>query len=363
VRAVLAWSQLILLLAILLRFGGSGATERAVASRPLDVMAFSHADRVGIATDLLTTRYGITDGVLADDRVFRLNGGPPGLRVLSVKPGFELGRFRNHDFSEQPESVDSFDRFVSSRPKDSLLVLCVRSTWMPEQDAQAATLRRTLATLGARTSPWEGGSWCLLSLRLADGWVALAESHSKTWTTSLAFSVDPDLRRYRGYEAAVVQGALSSAIRLDLWKELSSSEYDPRFTSSLKAANVGALGLPAILAKPPRGPPVKISRFNHILWKDMRLGESPIFSAKLGLRKSAEQPADGVIFSLWVDGEMFRQRRLLPAKQPATPTWTPWTVNLSAFAGQTVDFELRVHPRGDPRADLALWGQPTLEWK
>jgi len=77
-------------------------------------------------------------------------------------------------------------------------------------------------------------------------------------------------------------------------------------------------------------------------------------------------PGDGVAFAVYVTSEQSTQQvfstYIDPKHNKADRRWHPHTVDLSAYAGQTVTlvFETSTGPAGDYRYDWAGWGQPRL---
>jgi len=77
-------------------------------------------------------------------------------------------------------------------------------------------------------------------------------------------------------------------------------------------------------------------------------------------------PGDGVAFAVYVVSEQGARQvfstYIDPTHNKADRRWHPHTVDLSAYAGQTVTlvFETSTGPAGDYRYDWAGWGQPRL---
>jgi hypothetical protein len=93
------------------------------------------------------------------------------------------------------------------------------------------------------------------------------------------------------------------------------------------------------------------------------------FSASLGLREDAwTTPGDGVLFMVGVsDGKHFDELFNLvinPYGNPADRHWYPVSLDLSQYAGQTVDLICNTYsgPPGhdDRRGDFALWAAPRI---
>lgn len=90
----------------------------------------------------------------------------------------------------------------------------------------------------------------------------------------------------------------------------------------------------------------------------------------VGMKPEAwTQEGDGVLFFVGVsDGRTFEQlveQYVNPFGNPGDRKWIPVWVDLSAYAGETIDliFNTRNSRPGapdDPRNDLALWGAPEI---
>ena len=90
----------------------------------------------------------------------------------------------------------------------------------------------------------------------------------------------------------------------------------------------------------------------------------------VGMKPEAwTQEGDGVLFFVGVsDGRSFETlftHHVNPFGNPGDRRWIPVWVDLSAYAGETIDliFNTRSSQPGagdDPRNDLALWGSPEI---
>ena len=88
------------------------------------------------------------------------------------------------------------------------------------------------------------------------------------------------------------------------------------------------------------------------------------------------QPGDGIAFTIYIESDPGTQhetrntRQLFstyidPKQNEASRRWHPYTIDLSTYAGQTINviFETDAGPAGDYRYDWAGWGAPRLlEW-
>ncbi|MFC2036375.1 tetratricopeptide repeat protein [Chloroflexota bacterium] len=81
---------------------------------------------------------------------------------------------------------------------------------------------------------------------------------------------------------------------------------------------------------------------------------------------SWDQPGDGVTFAIYVESDQAVKQifstYIDPKQDAAARRWHPHTVDLEAYAGQTVTivFETGTGPAGDYRFDWAGWGAPRL---
>jgi tetratricopeptide (TPR) repeat protein len=82
--------------------------------------------------------------------------------------------------------------------------------------------------------------------------------------------------------------------------------------------------------------------------------------------ESWEQPGDGVAFAVYVESQQGMEQvfssYIDPKHEESDRRWHPHTVDLGAYAGQTVTIVLETTggPAGDSRFDWAGWGTPRL---
>ncbi|MFA7691409.1 MAG: hypothetical protein WCX86_00770 [Candidatus Hydrogenedentales bacterium] len=91
------------------------------------------------------------------------------------------------------------------------------------------------------------------------------------------------------------------------------------------------------------------------------------FTAFLALQpvNPGEPPSDGVLFRVYAapfDDSEVETGTLLFERFTDTLTWEPITVDLSAYAGESMRLQLETHPgpNKDTTCDRALWGAPSL---
>lgn len=92
-----------------------------------------------------------------------------------------------------------------------------------------------------------------------------------------------------------------------------------------------------------------------------------IFTCALAMNKVAagEPPSDGAFFRVYAlpfDAPDGQKGALLYELHTDSQTWVPVTVDLSAYAGQSVRLQLETHPgpKNDTTCDRALWGDPMV---
>ncbi len=137
------------------------------------------------------------------------------------------------------------------------------------------------------------------------------------------------------------------------------SPYPEIEAFSVYDATIGGETKRAVYARPP----------GRIIWKVTPPPASEL-KASLGLRmESWVQEGNGVVFRIGVsDGRHYTEllkRHVNPYSAPDDRRWIPVDIDLSPFAGKTVDiiFNTDPSPQGVPadgRNDLALWGEPTV---
>jgi hypothetical protein len=101
-------------------------------------------------------------------------------------------------------------------------------------------------------------------------------------------------------------------------------------------------------------------RIPHDAWLKLYLATKP---------ESWEKEGNGVLFRIGVsDGRAFEDlitQHVNPFNNKGDRRWIPLNVDLSAYAGETVEVILNTNtsPKGiedDPRNDTALWGAPEI---
>ncbi len=91
----------------------------------------------------------------------------------------------------------------------------------------------------------------------------------------------------------------------------------------------------------------------RIVWDKLSLGDQPVFRTQVANGAMNWVETDGIDFQVLINGAMI-------ASRPSMRTWQDWRVDLSPFAGQTVQFELRADPRTGTQGDQPRWGNPEI---
>jgi hypothetical protein len=105
------------------------------------------------------------------------------------------------------------------------------------------------------------------------------------------------------------------------------------------------------------------SRLAYNVW----IGQGYVLAFDVAMAPASwDQPGDGVTFAVYVASDHGTRQvfstYIDPKQNEADRRWHPHTVDLSAYAGQTVEiiFETGTGPADDTRYDWAGWGAPSL---
>lgn len=311
----------------------------------------------------LSEQFGTGDAIITGSLALQLQPRKPGLRAALFDPAFELIAYRNFEIAHSPAARSDLLVFCRRAHEGSVLALHNFGSVIAESSASTVgvqALERLLDRLGAKARPLvpPQASWCFIAIRTAGGWVPLAEAYSHTQGTALAFTLSPKTSHYRDYRGDWIVENPPRQAAFALRDELSLATWSPRTTWLLPEVALGALKFPALQARPPMTPEQGTSRENRIRWSNITLGARPGFQCHVALKEEARDRSDGVIFGLAVNGKLVASH---PVNAPGQ--WQPWQVDLSPYAGETVNIELLVDPVQRPDYDQALWGAPTLSWQ
>ena len=302
------------------------------------------------------------DLILVGDLILNSKRPRAGIRVATLSPKLEFVSYRTYDTARSESDIEAFLGACRRVPTNSVLILTTFSVTEPEPGLtghRKEDLVALLGELGAEMTPLDGppASWAMITVRRPSGWVKLAESFSREQGVSLVFTIRPELSTYDGHrgEVMMVQRTEPLTVRLD--RELAAAQVTEDVRNR-PGGTVGRVTRPVIDAMPLRvsdGPHLPSS----VLWREVLIDDGVVFRTAVGLKNSSWPDSNGATFQLLVDGTVIRSESVV--HQPGEPNeWSNWQVDLGAYAGKTVDIELRVDPMGDASADRALWGDPTL---
>jgi len=256
-----------------------------------------------------------------------------------------------------------FERLVSDAETGTQLVIISSGRVKPSGPGGAGRLKRlegVLAELAARSRPFEPErvSWAYIGVRLRSGWARLCEGFSDETGVLLSFILSPDWRDYRGFagEVAVFEADDGApAFRLARLLQDGTRSSTVRIVPSV---TLGGVELPSIFARPTVQGPQRTPTPSSVVWERVPLSRGSRFETHISLQQG-RQASDGVRFQLLIDGRLVHEEAI-GAGQAIPAGWRSWDLDLSAFAGQAVRFELRVDPGGNSAGDWALWGDPVI---
>jgi len=353
---------LVLLIDVSSRLVGRRGDEqrtRTGSARAIEVVAASRGRLLPRAT------FGgvepLADVIQCGDKHLWWRADESGIRVAELNAALELVAYTNHETARSPDDVRTFAALPETVDVGGVLILVADGDFRPAADpALARELDAAAARLGSEVAPCAApsASWALLALRLPDGWVKLAECFSEDRGVVLAFTLSPDLERYRGYRGETfVDVSDERVIQLESELDQALQRGNAAYRIDLP---VGGEFRGSILAT--------VSErlgSSRVVWS-LPLSAEPVFECLIGLRDGAWKESDGVVFQVLVDDELVAERPLGTPSVGGAPTevrWLPWRVELGEHAGREVRFELTV-TSGDPGShaagDWALWGEPWI---
>lgn len=151
------------------------------------------------------------------------------------------------------------------------------------------------------------------------------------------------------------------AVAVDLVEALSGAKQSHTAGTNTVIETVGGVRRTAIFQHPPLDvkEPNALIAFEPVKLPTLRQGERLTLRlwTSLSGRLAASMPAgsDGTTFVVRVDGRETLRREVTRAE------WQPWTLDLTASAGQLLRLELEMAPRANSAADWAVWGDPRIE--
>lgn len=278
-----------------------------------------------------------------------------GLRVGLFDSADRLAEYRLFPPGEFTGSCDELRRWLAETPEGGCAAFSVAGV-MFEQGAKPETFEEISRWIGARQAPSGTAptSWAFVARRAGGAWQPIAEASSMARGVSIAATLEGG--GGTGHAVSVVDPRRKRSL-LALFD--SAERQMESFIERRRIADERACD--AIAASPPHGDHLRSAPdgLNRILWREMKLGAHPVFRSLVSIQDAARGRSDGVEFQVRVNGETIAA---LPygATGQDTMGWQPFSADLSAFAGQTVAFELTVAPREHPSFDWAAWGDPAI---
>ena len=363
-RSVAALSLLLLAFALLLRLERMPARAPRGFEGELDLLLFARGGLLPVREDPLVERYGLNDGIIADEKVLRFPGGESGLRAALFNRHKRLLVHRNFDLTKT-EGIKALLSFVAEVPPNTLLVAQNQGSMLPGDEVMPAhrqSLQVALAGLGAHAQPTLSApcSWALITLNRETGWFSLGEGYSRNRNITLARSVT-----VRDWTESTRPGEFVALedhqeVVVDLMAELEQAQRQGNAWVR-PGAKLGEATFNTIKAIPPYLAAENRYEDNRLHWPDIRLGRGARFECQVGLETWVADRSDGVIFQVLLDGQVV-VRQEYPTEGGGW-TWVPIELSLEPFAGRTVDLELRVSTGPSGIGDEALWAAPTLSWQ
>jgi len=356
-RPALALALSLLLVVLLLNASLElGHGERSPTRSAVHVVAAAKGRMLAPAMN--TAELPLTGVIQVEDANLTLEPGRPGLRVATLSGSLSIVDHVNYDVAHSSEDVDAFVSRCRDAPPWTVLVIASTDDFRPGDADEVRRLEATADALGSGIRPFDAmpSSWAILSLRCPDGWVKLAEGYSRDQGMLVAFTIDSDLSRYESFEGETMYestGFRRTQLNMELDEVSDRQNTTLQSRSTLGGETRDAIYAPVGL-KPGR-------QFSRVVWEEVPLGDAPVFRCAIGLLEGAWKESNGVVYSVLVNDELVAERPLGVAGMPETPGWIPWEVDLGAFAGLDVRFELHVRASGDPSRGWALWGEPTIE--
>jgi tetratricopeptide (TPR) repeat protein/O-antigen ligase len=279
---------------------------------------------------------------------------------------------------ELPAALRAYEQAASARPESAAPLYFQGETnqALGDPDAAEAAYRRAAALSAVESLPhlalgrlqWARGQReeAVASFRAAvqttPGW---AEAHLALGNALLALDDRTGAdQHYR--QAQLVSRELREGVVYDFAVHLAAADIttpDPDYVRN-DTFTIEGERQRVLFAHPP-------ARVSYTL----TLPASPLPAGGLALAfdvatapESWHQPGDGVTFTVSIlDPSTSNLQPLVstaidPQQDEDDRRWHPHTVDLSAYAGQTVTlvFETGVGPAGDERFDWAVWGEPRL---
>ena len=177
------------------------------------------------------------------------------------------------------------------------------------------------------------------------------------------------MSRYRWF----VLGALTGVLILGAWWWSSTGagtvaiDLMDRFPSAVRRPSPDVFVVQDIGIGGATKPAIAVAQASRIIWKEV-IPEDGWLEVSLGMREESwVRPGDGVLFRVGISrGDVYEELVSLvinPFANPADRQWYPLMLDLSPYAGDTVEiiFNTNAGANSENAAnDLAVWGEPKI---
>jgi hypothetical protein len=356
-RPALALALSLLLLVLLLNASLElGRGEHSPTASAVHVVAAAKGRMLAPASN--TAGLPLAGVIQVGDTNLTLEASRPGLRVATLSGSLSIVDHVDYDVAHSSEDVDAFVSHCRDAPPWTVLVIASTGSFRPGNADDLRRLQASIDSLGSELRPLDAmpSSWALLCLRCPDGWVKLAEGYSRESGVAVAFTIDSDLSRYEDFQGESMwasTGLRRTQLGLELDEVSNRQNTTVQSRMTLGGETRDAIYAPVGL-KPGR-------QFSRVVWEGVPLGDDPVFRCAIGMLDGAWKESNGVVYSILVNDQLVAERPLGVAGTLHGPGWMPWEVDLGAFGGLDVRFELHVSALGDLSRGWALWGEPTIE--
>ena len=357
-RAVLTLSSMLLLLVVLWV-----ATERPMSevgaqtstrSEAVSILVGSRGHMLPKAKLDGSDEY-FEDAICVGDMLLKKPAIEVGLCLALLGPKMELLSFEIFDVAASSEQVQQLVERVGSAPKDTLLVASING-FVQASEHELEALDDLCRALGSRVSPFRSpqASWALIAARLSNGWVSVAESYSEERAVNLAFTLDTNFGVYRQRRPSFYYPRTRGHQEISLYHSRGSTSSMTKHVSSSKWGKIGRLSKPTLNLNCNNH--VESLAVVHMRWDHLGLGKKPVFETSLAFTGDGD---GSTVCRLLVNGELAASITL---PDSARSQWVPWSVDLSAWAGQSVSLQIESTLENMIGKRSAKWGDPMLKW-
>lgn len=295
-----------------------------------------------------------SDAMAIGDLLLTPGASFPGLRVAVLHPDLEFRDYQSYDTASSPRAGANIRRMLNKMPRGTILLASTQGNVRPPGDRRD-DLSDIAKSLGAEMSPFvaPAASWAIVTCKLDSGWHTLAESYSEQREVHLSLTLSPPVSDYADTASNVFFAESNGFQELDLFSSYDSSSSR---TDNIRAYEWKSLGgeiQRSIAFWPTPSAPGKIT------WESITLGNKPTFSAGCGVEGAYRPGVTGAIARLRIQGEEVAQYAFRVGDQAR---WQPWSVDLSAWEGETISVEFEVTADAPNGSVGLLLGLPTLAW-